>query len=97
MSRNVEMQTVSRTPIKKVFNTPNVSCRICDVNIKISGRFSCNIFQPNHRDFLKRFEVVLDDKVRDSWSFTSFVPEVLQNRSKIRKSFRTAQRDHPVS
>lgn len=59
------MQTVSRTPIKKVFNTPNVSCRICDVNIKISGRFSCNIFQPNHSDFLKRFEVVLDDKVRD--------------------------------
>lgn len=40
MSRDVDMQTVSTTPIKKVFNSPNVSCRICDVNIKISGRFS---------------------------------------------------------
>ena len=54
------MESAEKTPLKSTQFISNDYCRICRINLKISGRSKINIFgsKRNNEEFLKTLSVI---------------------------------------
>ena len=69
------MESAEKTPLKSTQFISNDYCRICRINLKISGRSKINIFgsKRDNEEFLKTLSFVLFSEIKDTTGLSQIV------------------------
>ena len=69
------VKSSEKTPLKSTQFISNDCCRICRINLKISGRSKINIFgsKRDNEEFLKTLSFVLLSEVKDTTGLSQIV------------------------